>query len=432
MPFYKFGPSDLLVNTIKAHPQFEFVVYDGKIYLNDMPHISGGQDFSSSLHIPTGHVSLYELNVDRSSSLHGYNTAKADVHNSSKGSTFVDSDGGVATMIYPFIPKNQFDKFGTVTMGTSVSSATKQGDIISGTYPLSASIVRTYYATSADRPHITALQNTLNYYKPLSKFYDYSNYTGSIVNMISIPSILYGSSIKKGSVNLKIYVTGTLVGQLSDKNRNGELIQVSGATPDPAWSGTTSPYPLTDRGHAVDSNAIPHVGGVVLYNEGIILLTGSWSVAAPTTITEAYTGAGALSAGWIYFAAGANDGITSINSSSFSLEYEGTTFTPVKTMMVHAKKGHLNHSNNPTYIKSGSYVVSSTGSSGYFENEDIEIKNIVSSSYDNYDNTFDKITYISKIGIFDKNKNLIAVAKLATPVRKREEDEFTFKLKLDV
>ena len=47
MPFYKFGPSDLLVNTIKAHPQFEFVVYDGKIYLNDIPHISGVFDITT-------------------------------------------------------------------------------------------------------------------------------------------------------------------------------------------------------------------------------------------------------------------------------------------------------------------------------------------------------------------------------------------------
>ena len=45
---------------------------------------------------------------------------------------------------------------------------------------------------------------------------------------------------------------------------------------------------------------------------------------------------------------------------------------------------------------------------------------------------FEKITYISKIGIYDKDRNLIGIAKLATPVKKTENREFTFKLKLDI
>ena len=40
-------------------------------------------------------------------------------------------------------------------------------------------------------------------------------------------------------------------------------------------------------------------------------------------------------------------------------------------------------------------------------------------------------SFISKIGIYDEKKNLIGVAKLATPVKKTEERDFTFKLKLD-
>jgi hypothetical protein len=39
---------------------------------------------------------------------------------------------------------------------------------------------------------------------------------------------------------------------------------------------------------------------------------------------------------------------------------------------------------------------------------------------------------VSKIGIYDEDMNLIAVAKLATPVKKTEERDLTFKLKLDI
>ena len=100
-------------------------------------------------------------------------------------------------------------------------------------------------------------------------------------------------------------------------------------------------------------------------------------------------------------------------------------------MFAHANKGELNHSNNPTYIASSSEAPQ-TSSIIYAESPKLAIKNTVSSSYANHTASFAKQTYISKVGIFDENKNLIAIAKMATPVRKREQDDFTFKMKLDL
>ena len=60
-----------------------------------------------------------------------------------------------------------------------------------------------------------------------------------------------------------------------------------------------------------------------------------------------------------------------------------------------------------------------------------KIKNIVKSPYNEHTASFEKQTYISKIGIYDKDKNLIAIAKLANPVKKTEDKDYTFKLKLD-
>jgi len=39
---------------------------------------------------------------------------------------------------------------------------------------------------------------------------------------------------------------------------------------------------------------------------------------------------------------------------------------------------------------------------------------------------------LSQIAIYDENKNIIAIAKMATPVRKTEDRDYTFKLKLDI
>jgi len=93
----------------------------------------------------------------------------------------------------------------------------------------------------------------------------------------------------------------------------------------------------------------------------------------------------------------------------------------------------LNYSNNPTFISSSSTLPTiTTGSLYYKENPERAIKNIVSSSFTQTTGSFEKITYITKIGIYDEYKNLIAVANLANPVRKREKDSFTFKLKMDL
>ena len=101
--------------------------------------------------------------------------------------------------------------------------------------------------------------------------------------------------------------------------------------------------------------------------------------------------------------------------------------------MAHAKRGHLNWSNNPTYLVHGQSTNSVAETTIYKENPNLAIKNTISSPFGcDYTASFKKQTFINKIGIYDKYKNLIAIAKVSTPVRKLETDEYTFKLKLDI
>ena len=231
------------------------------------------------------------------------------------------------------------------------------------------------------------------------------------MSFISIPSIFYGSSIAKGSVNLKFYITGTLAAECADIRKNGELIQTTGD----AQNGSGS------------------VAGVVLYNEGFILLTGSWNISGHQ---EDYVlGGGNTTAKWIYFGTTGSYPTHNVPSSSFDMSFQGTNYVPVLTMLAHAPKGELNYSSNPTYIKYGETQEIFKPSSGRFkykESDSIIIKNTVSSSYVDPTGSFEKQTFISRIGIYDKDKNLIGVAKVANPVKKTEDREFTFKLKLDI
>ena len=64
MPYRKFGPNDIILNTMKTHPSCEFFIYDAKVYYNNQPELSGA--FSpQTLNIEPGHISLYEYNIDR-------------------------------------------------------------------------------------------------------------------------------------------------------------------------------------------------------------------------------------------------------------------------------------------------------------------------------------------------------------------------------
>ena len=617
MSYYKFEQNDIFTNRIKAHPRSYFLIHDNQIFYNDIipkdTHVTSNE---SILDIPQGHISLYELNVNR-----------------------IDGDGD-SNLIHPFITKQgTLGSFKTVS--TESFQAFDYGQEISGSYPLTSTISTDYYSKSApqavfqDRSRIQALRNTFNYYKPLSKHYAYEttewNKDDQDIKLVSIPSIFFGSSIKKGSVKMNYYIEGEKVATLEDKNRNGELIQTfgqfgtaassstqaTGATaaiqftnspnfnPNTPWNADGAKIILTDAeqttrtfvlqdtdgsgfpkaspedayppngelneaGEVVvqlppkttdqqtglesiatsvadainsdfsdikitaeisdpvsqltiyltqdipgsagetqiqyinttrlspsgqpfdaewetgssyyDGELISHdvfsgsevsspppqptesehngkIAGVVLYNEGFVALTGSWDL-SNTLVGEFVSGQDNESPKWKHW--GGKDRVGPVTpfqtSSSWDIEFLGTNYIPTMTMFAHAKQADLNYSNNPTFIDYGDrndgdpYKVvvedisddpgvvhvqgkidpsTATSAVKFVEDKDLHIANIAQSPYEGAEATFEKTTYISKIGIYDENKNLIAVAKLATPVKKTESRQYTFKMKLD-
>ena len=401
MPYYPFGQDDVIRNTIKTFPKTTFFIYGGVVYHNEKPFNQGQISEQNINHVPPGFVSLYEYNVDRDQTDHSSENP---------------------TMIFPFLVKGgSFFSFKTISTA-SFNEDFEYGETMEGSYPMSASISRDFFSSSVElgesRARVEALKNTTDYYRVNSEHYAYSSDLGhgwdkqtQQLNLISIPSIFFGSQIKKGSLELNFFVSGTLIGTVKDERQNGELIQ-------------TGPE---------GSNGSGSVAGVALYNEGFLMLTGSWDLTSGQH-TERYDGTNLISPKWLYFGVGAQDRVaipSGQQKSAWSLDFRGTTKTQVVTMFANAPKGQINHSNNPTYVTYGQSS-QSTGSSYYVENPSSEIKNVVSSSFSDPAPFFKKETYISRIGIYDEDRNLIAIAKLATPVRKTEERDLTFKLKLDI
>jgi len=374
MSIYKFESDDILFNRIRTHPKIKFFIHTGSVHYNDNVDVFG---------TPNGNVSLGQLGTLNAFGLDHYQ----------------------------FITKGS-SRVGFKTISVSSFNTLDYGDVITSSLPMTASLSNEYYAFGSERLHIDSIKNITNFYRVLSNHYAFSSSLGDKetqeLRLLSVPSIFYGSSIKKGSMDLKFYVTGTLIGQLQDVYQSGELIQ-------------TGPSGSTGSGS---------VAGVVYYNEGLVLLTGSWDL---NTSTDFYDVNG--NPKWVYFGSPGTGGETV--SSSYSMEFSGTNYVPVMTMLAHADKAAINHSNNPTYIQHGQTLgtlnprSASTGSLGFYEKTDLQIKNVGKYPYTEETGSFRKETYISKIGIYDEDKNLIGIAKVATPVRKRENDQFTFKMKLD-
>ncbi len=475
MSLRKFGKNDIILNTMRTYPKCEFVIFDARVYYNNTPSQSGSRN-EYVRNVPPGYISLYEYNIDRQYVDTGRTITTTDIgagpNSSADGEHVLSASVPDTGRIYPWVAKgSEYLNLKTVSQAT-YDEETIDGEILQGTYPLSASITRelmgvvgagitagstasvwytelptatswgddveapeTWYVPTPHYRHYYALKNTLNHYGVRSRNYVVSssgnwNKSDQIINMISIPQIFYGSSIRPGSLSLKWYVTGTLAGELQDTRQNGELRQVASSS---------------EHSTAYDDEC----AGVVLYEEGFIMLTGSWSLSPEAMAMSSST---TVDPSWIYFGAGANDGTPGTAgelpggsrsrtsactrglfvNASFNLSFEGETETPVLTMFSRAGRGEANYSNNATYLNYGQSLVQETSHRFYEENPNRTIYNTVSSSYSDYEAPFKRQVYISRVAIYDDKKNLIGVATLGSPVLKKEDQDITFKLRLDL
>ena len=386
MALYKFHPDDIFINTLEAYPEYSFYIHSGTVVIDSKPNRQG-----SNPDVPNGFESLYAINNDKPA----------------------------GQVIYPFMTKNGSGvTFKEFTDGEYAVKFNFGGQEISSSYNQSGSIFRDYYAVSssvAPRRRIESLRNCFNENKISSLYFAYSSSLGDKsteeASLINIPSPFYGQRMKKGSVRLDYYVSGTLIGTLQDEKYNGELVQ-------------TGPEGSVGSGSTA---------GVVLYKQGIVYLSGSWNL-SDNSIT--YSGSANTNNRWIHFGSGLHKDISSFThlpSASFNLSYQGVTHTNTMTLLAHAKYGELNYSNNPTYKDASdpNTGLALTSSTSFIEYKTLP-KNVTHTDLTDVVPTLEKETYISKVALYDEDKNLIGFAKVATPVRKTEDRQYIIKLKLDI
>lgn len=201
-------------------------------------------------------------------------------------------------------------------------------------------------------------------------------------------------------------------------------------------AGTTSTI-LTDIGSAVnryfsqggevatmvDSAATTNALGLLYLDRGIMVLDMSRSFDQARHVSGAIdnvssTGVGQVSASMCMFAASASidDFVDHLCSTRFTGSNEtAVTFQNVTNInstifFCRAAADEFNYSSNPTYTdEQNRIVVIDNG-------QEVEQKSL---------------TFITSIGMYDANDNLLSVAKLSRPVLKDDERDLTFKCRLD-
>jgi hypothetical protein len=439
MSLKKFGQSDVIRNAMRAYPHNTFFIYSSSVYYDHRPIEQGA--FNSDILSASGGISLFEYNVDRSGSTTISDSSAVTASGVNPPIIPYTAGGSLPALTYlkaspriRTLTEGPYNSYQITASGPmqEVSDHIVRGvgpKVFTGSsYPMSASITRELMETAGatasidnvkrpDYRHFYGLRNSLNFYGTRSPHYliEFSasnvgnwNKDKQDINLISVPKIFYGTRIKPGSLSLKMYITGTLVGELQDTKYNGELIQVG---------------PEGSEGSG-------SVAGVAMYEEGFLLLTGSWNLTS-----DAYDfGAGLTTGSWLNYAAGANDTTTVSTSASFDLSFKGHTETQVLTMYTHARRGEVNFSNNPTFLdyEDAQNKIYQTSSNVYQEKDTIRIKNTVSSSYAGYDAPFERQVYVSRVAIYDDDKKLVGVATLSNPILKKEAQDLSFKLRLDI
>jgi hypothetical protein len=448
----KFEKNDLFYNTIAALPSYKVVFYNGNVTVNDQ--------ISEGLNKTSASINLFEKVTTFTASL-SENFLKNNYAFSASYSLFGTSSynpqvlrnyiyGGAgqfpnAFTDYKTLKKiralnNIFYKYSLDNSNAKISTYLYNDGLPSNpTIPLGSGV-----PVPLQNKVLNTAQTNNNYFIQAK----------TDINLIEIPQTFYGIKVQPGSLTLKIYVTGTLVAEASDIYKNTKIIQ------------TSSSYNSALTGSEI---------GTILYDEGIILLTGSNKLAntseyyiQPVSYIQENgivknnlsTAAVSQPLSWTYFGSHkvtTTNGATStpIISASYELNFKGSTEVNTITMFCTADKNKLTWSNNRTFIsggqinalvlgETGSITVGSTTYTGvsssiflpsngqYFENDQILIKNTISSSFTNYSAMYDPQIFISEIAVKNEDGDIIAIAKLANPVRKTKDMDYTFKLKLDV
>ena len=151
------------------------------------------------------------------------------------------------------------------------------------------------------------------------------------------------------------------------------------------------------------SSATPNADsgvGLLYYQAGVAVLTGS--------IFDGDMGAGVTSGSYDALATGSNINVMadSIRNRLVDIDFNNTVELNSTIYFCRANHNEFNYSANPTYLSQSQ----------------IRVKNTT---------TDNPVSYITTVGLYSSDNELLAVAKLSEPLKKDPNTELTIRVRLD-
>lgn len=244
------------------------------------------------------------------------------------------------------------------------------------------------------------------------------------VFFVNFSRLLYKDEIQKGTFTMKVKMSGaygtpseTLTyadyGAASDYRINspaGEfgVLYVTEQTGTTLSGPPTAPYATAFANTGSNSLAF---AGLIFYQAGVVVLpiTGTAVNATFPSLSTQSQYSGSFGTGTLLdlIASGSsNDYANNFRHRLEDISFNNTT--ELNSSIYFCRVGHneFNYSSNPSYLSSSKIVV----------------KN---------DPTDTPVSYITTVGLYSPNNELLAVAKLSEPLRKTPETEFVLRVRLD-
>jgi hypothetical protein len=232
----------------------------------------------------------------------------------------------------------------------------------------------------------------------------------------------FKDKIKKGTFELLIKPNGTLSVYLTDK---------SGSLGPTVRECETGEYGIlyvsasSTTGLSIATNRSNLTGGLVFYEAGVAvvspyLFAQSGTNAEPTDSTGNFnenqrgllstlysTFSGSQNVGYTFVSGGINDSAVGLYKNFFSASYQSVTELNSTVYFCRAFNNEFNYSSNPTYLTESQIVVKEG------------------------DPMAQPASYITTVGLYDDNNQLLAVAKLSEPIKKTPDTELITRVRLD-
>jgi hypothetical protein len=222
------------------------------------------------------------------------------------------------------------------------------------------------------------------------------------VIFLNFARLLTKDEIKKGTFSLTLGVSGSY----SDPMSQRIVIQDTSGSDGYLVNSPVGEYGILYATNAADTplNGTEHKCGLLFYQAGVCALTSSIFTSLLSSSAEMNSATEDINA--ILTGSNIEAAADALRHRMYDLQFNNTVELNSSVYFCRINHNEFNYSTNPTYL-SGSKIRVKTQSSDL------------------------PVSYITTVGLYNDNNELLATAKLSEPLKKSSDTEFTIRVRLD-